>query len=236
LNASRSTSRSSPSRSDCAARNSRPQGAARVLDSLRPRCARLTALTAGAATRVLAAIDGRHPDVLDDGGRRRYCLIIFAGCCSQPPPYLPMWSTFESPVSDHDSFATFQTTSWLSVVATSRPRTDNRLGLRLGLRPGADPTVHHVQSSRCHGGTPVRSRCVGNCAQRAHHREHQRHRRSEWAGVSWPKDDDHERGAANGTGLARMRGPQRAPTTPQTLHSMRSSARWRDRPPANASS
>ena len=46
--------------------------------------------------------------------------------------------------------------------------TDNRIGLRFGPRPGADPIVHHTsKSSRCHGGTPVRSRCVGRCAERA---------------------------------------------------------------------
>ena len=43
-------------------------------------------------------------EVLDDGRRRRYCRIIFAGCCSQPPPHRPMWSMFESTVSDHGSF------------------------------------------------------------------------------------------------------------------------------------
>ncbi len=88
---------------------------------LRPRCARLTALTARAATRSRATIDGRT-EVLDDGRRRRYCRIIFAGCSSQPPPHRPMWSTFESAVSGHGSFPTSQATSWLSVRATSRPR------------------------------------------------------------------------------------------------------------------
>jgi hypothetical protein len=41
-------------------------------------------------------------EVLDDGLQRRYCRIIFAGCSSQPPPHRPMWSMFESAVSDHD--------------------------------------------------------------------------------------------------------------------------------------
>ena len=135
---------------------------------LRPRCARLTALTARAATRSEATIDGRT-EVLDDGQRRRYCRIIFAGCDSQPPPHRPMWSTFESAVSGHGSFPTSQTTSWLSVRATSRPRNrqPNRTALRSQARRRSD-RAPHVQSSRCHGGTPVRSRCVGRCAQRAH--------------------------------------------------------------------
>jgi hypothetical protein len=91
------------------------------LISLRPRFARLTALTARAATRVLATIDGKT-EVLDDGRRRRYCRIILAGCSSQPPPHRPVWSMFESAVSDHGSFLTSQTTSWLSLRATPRPR------------------------------------------------------------------------------------------------------------------
>ena len=89
-------------------------------------------------------------------------------------------------------------------------------------------------SSRCHGGTPVRSRCVGRCAQRAHHREHQQHRRSEWAGVSWPKDDRDEGDPADGTGFARKRGSPNEPTTPQTFHSARSSVPWRGKPHASA--
>ena len=49
-------------------------------------------------------------EVLDDGRRRRYCRIIFVGCHSQPPPHRPMWSMFESAVSDHDSFLNSQLT------------------------------------------------------------------------------------------------------------------------------
>ena len=47
-----------------------------------------------------------------------------------------------------------QTTSWLSDGATSRPRTDNPIGLRFGLRPGADPTVH--DTSNHHAATAIR--------------------------------------------------------------------------------
>ncbi len=46
--------------------------------------------------------------MLDDGWRRRYCQIIFAGCSLQPPPHRTKWSTFESAVSGHDSFPTSQ--------------------------------------------------------------------------------------------------------------------------------
>ena len=93
-------------------------------------------------------------EVLDDGRQRRYCRIIFAGCCSQPPLHRPVWSTFEPAVSDHGSFPNSQFASWLSVRATSRPRIDNRIGLRFGSRPGADPTVH--DTSNHHAATAVR--------------------------------------------------------------------------------
>jgi hypothetical protein len=81
---------------------------------------------------------------------------------------------------------------------------DNRIGLRFGPRPGADPTVHHTSQNH-HAATAVRLSEVdasGDALSAPIHREQQRHRRSEWAGVSWPRDDDHERGAAGGTGFA----------------------------------
>jgi hypothetical protein len=53
---------------------------------------------------------------------------------------------FESAVSDHGSTSSSQLASWLSVRTTSRPRIDNRVGLRFGLRPGADPTVHDTSN------------------------------------------------------------------------------------------
>jgi hypothetical protein len=93
-------------------------------------------------------------EVLDDARQRRYCRIIFAGCCSQPPLHRPVWSMFEPAVSDHGSFSSSQLASWLSVRATSRPRIDNRIGLRIGLRPGADPTVRNT--SNHHAATAAR--------------------------------------------------------------------------------
>jgi hypothetical protein len=113
---------------------------------------------------------------------------------------------------------------------------DNRIGLRFGPRPGADPTVHHT--SNHHAATAIRLSEVdasGDALSAPIHREQQRHRRSEWAGVSWPKDDDHERDAAGGGALARRQGLHR-PITPQMLRSVRSFARWRARSHVNASS
>jgi hypothetical protein len=43
----------------------------------------------------------------------------------------------------------------------------------------------------------------GDALSAPYHREQQRHRRSEWAGVLWPKDDRDERDAVGGIGLAR---------------------------------
>jgi hypothetical protein len=64
----------------------------------------------------------------------------------------------------------------------------------------------------------------------------QRHRRSEWAGVSWPKDDDREPDAAGGGALARKQGKPHTPIPPQMLRSVRLFARWRARPHVSASS
>jgi hypothetical protein len=93
-------------------------------------------------------------EVLDDGRRRRYCLIIFAGCSSQPPPHRPVWSMFESVVSDHGSFPVLKPPSGRPFVRGHVRETDNRIGLRFGLRPSADPTVHHT--SNHHAATAVR--------------------------------------------------------------------------------
>ena len=89
---------------------------------LRPRLRAAGGLDHARREPLPATIDGRHTEVRDDVEGRRYSLIIFAGCSLQPPPHRPMWSTFESAVSGHDSFPTSQRTSWLSVRATSRPR------------------------------------------------------------------------------------------------------------------
>ena len=164
--------------------------------------------------------------MLDDVERRRYCLIIFAGCTVSPLHIARCGAH-----SDRRSQATIR-----SPLLNPHP---GRLFVRRHVRkPTIEPDclsasgqvqIRQSQSSRCHGGTLVRSRCVGRSAQRAHHREQQRHRRSEWAGVSWPKDDRDERGAADGTGLARRQGTPDVPRTPQALHFARSSVPWRGR-------
>jgi hypothetical protein len=82
--------------------------------------------------------------VLDDSRRRRYCLIIFAGCSSQPPPHRPMWSTFEPAVSGHGSFPTSQI-HFLVVcscdVTSAKPIT-NRTALWSQARRRSDRAPH----------------------------------------------------------------------------------------------
>jgi len=169
LNPCRSTRDLRPSRRDCAASNSRAPGAARCSRSAPPALRAADGLDRASHEPFLATIDGRHTEVLDDVQGRRYCLIIFAGCTRGPLHIVRCGAR---------SNRRFQTTvrspslnSLLGYLFVRRHvrEADNRIGPRLGPRPGADPTVHHTsKSSRCHGGTPVRGRCVGRCAQRAH--------------------------------------------------------------------
>ena len=136
---------------------------------LRPRCARLTALTARAATR--SPGNYRRP--------ARKCLTTVGGGAtvgSSSPAAVrsPLHIARCGARSNRRSQATVRSPLLKPLpgclfVRRHVRETDNRIGLRFGPRPGADPTVHHTsKSSRCHGGTPVRSRCVGRCAQRAH--------------------------------------------------------------------
>ena len=225
-----------PSRGHCAARISRAQGASRCTGFAPP------------ALRAADGLDRASCDPCPGNYRRpeRKCLttvgggatvgssslaavrsplhIARCGACSNRRSQTTVRSLF----SNH-----FLIVCWCDV--TSANRQPNRTALRSQARRRSD-RARHVQSSRCHGGTPVRSRCVGRCAQRAHHREQQRHRRSEWAGVSWPKDDRDERDAAGGIGLARERKATGEMATAPTPHFVRSFVHWRDRPRASASS
>ena len=204
---------------------------------LRPRCARLTALTARAATRSLATIDGQQ----------RKCLTTVGGGAtvgSSSPAAVrsPLHIARCGARSNRRSQATVRSPLLKPLpgclfVRRHVRETDNRIGLRFGLRPGADPTVHHT--SNHHAATAVRLSEVdasGDALSAPIHREQQRHRRSEWAGVSWPKDDDHERDAAGGIGFALVRRTADAAATAQTRRFARSFVPWRGRPHASASS
>jgi hypothetical protein len=94
-------------------------------------------------------------EVLDDGRRRRYCRIIVAGCCSQPPSASPdvehvriggLRPTVRSPLLKPLPGCPF--------VRRHVRETENRIGLRFVPRPGADPTVHH--RFHHHAATAVR--------------------------------------------------------------------------------
>ena len=176
--------------------------------------------------------------MLDDGRQRRYCLIIFAGCSSQPPPHRPMWSTFEPAVSGHGSFPTFSIHSLVVCscdVTSAKPITESDCASVPGqaqIRPCTTRPNHHA-------ATAVRLSEVdasGDALSAPIHREQQRHRRSEWAGVSWPMDDDRERDAADGTGSAPVRKTVDAVALARTRRFARSFAPWRGRPHASASS
>jgi hypothetical protein len=176
-------------------------------------------------------------EVLDDGRQRRYCRIIVAGCCSQPLRIARCGAR-----SDRRSQATVRShfsNRFLVVcscdVTSAKPI--NRIGLRFGHRPGADPNVHHT--SNHHAATAVRLSEVdasGHALSAPIQREQQRHRRSEWAGVSWPKEDDHERGAADSTGSALVRRKADRAATTQIRRFVGSFVPWRGRPHASASS
>ena len=175
--------------------------------------------------------------MLDDSRRRRYCLIIFAGCSSQPPPHRPIWSTLESAVSGHGSFPLLKPFPGCLFARGHVRDTDNQIGLRFGPRPGADPIVH--QTSNHHAATAVRLSEVdasGDALSAPIHCEQQRHRRSEWVGVSWPTEDAHERDAAGVIGFTVVRRTAGAPRTARTRRFARSFAPWRGRPRASASS
>ncbi len=205
--------------------------------ALRPRCARLTALTARAATRVLATIDGPQRKCLTMVGGSVTVGLSSPAVVGSPLPHRPMWSTFGSAVSDPGSLPLLKPLPGCPFVRRHVRGTDNRIGLRFGPRPGADPTVH--QTSNHHAATAIRLSEVdtsGDALSAPIHREQQRHRRSEWAGVSWPKDDDHQRDAAGGIGFALVQGTSDVASTPRTTRFARSFAPWRGRPHASASS
>ena len=115
--------------------------------------------------------------------------------------------------------------------------TDNRIGLRFGLRPSADPTVHHASNHHAVTATRLSDVDASGAAPSApiSLRKNDEHRRSEWARVSWPKEDDHERDAAGGIGLALGRRTTGAMATAQTRRFARSFVPWRARPHASAS-
>ena len=131
------------------------------------------------------------------------------------PLHIARCGALESAASDHDSFP-LRFTPWSPTAATTRPR--NKRPNRTALRPQAkrrSVSGTSLKSSRCHGHTPVSRRCIGAALSAAHPQQNEhanRHRRSTWAGVSWPNDDDI--GARAGENIGRTLA--RTPTTRST--------------------
>jgi hypothetical protein len=138
--------------------------------------------------------------VLDDGRQRRYCLIILR--------WLQLAAPSTSPDVEHvrigglrPRFVPYFSRHFLVVcscdVKSAKPMTESDCASVPGqaqIRPCTTRLNHHP-------ATAVRLSEVdasGEALSAPTHCEQQRHRRSEWAGVSWPKDDDHERDAAGG--------------------------------------
>ncbi len=186
---------------------SRAQGAPRCFARA---CARLAALTARPANlRAQLPTASRGP--LDDGRQRRYSRILFDGCNSQPPPHRPMWS-IRSAAPGHGFVFVSGFTPWSATRTTTCPRIAR--SDRTAFRPQArapDPCtlqIDIVTLSRLHA-------CQASIRQEPHSvlpihsrtRTRNRHRRSTWAGVSWPNDDDIGAGGGENIGrtLARAR-------------------------------
>ena len=197
-----------PSRSDCAARNSRAQGA--------PRCPR----SAPPALRAAGGLDraSREPFLGNYRRPQRKCLTTVSGGATVGSSSL---AATRSPLhiarcgarSNRRSQATVRSPLLNSLpgrlfVRRHVRETDDRIGLRFGpqARRRSD-RAPHVDNR--HAATAIRLSVVdaSGAALSAPDspRTNNGHRRSKWAGVSWPKDDDHERDAAGDTGLTLVR-------------------------------
>jgi len=128
-----------PSIGDCAARDSRAQGAPRFLGSAPPaRCA-------------AHGLDRANRDPFPGNYRRpaRKCLTTAGGGATfqssslaavRSPLHIARCGARSNRRSQTTVRSYFSRTPWLSVRATSRPRKPtSRIGLRFGPRPGADP-------------------------------------------------------------------------------------------------
>ena len=225
-----------PSPADCATRNSRAQGAPRVLGFAPP------------ALRAAGGLDraSREPFLGNYRRPARKCLTTVGdgatvGSSSLAAVRSLLHIARCGARSNRRSQATVRSPLLKPLLGRLFVRrhvreTDNRIGLRFGPRPGADPTVH--RKSNHHAATAVRLSEVdasGDALSAPIHHEQQRHRRSEWAGVSWPKDDDAERDAAGGIGVALVRRTSEAAPMVRTSRFARSFAPWQGRPHASAS-
>ena len=172
-------------------------------------------------------------NLLDDARRRRYCRILFDGCGSQPPSHRPMWST-----SNRRSQVTvrslFSIHFLVAVRATSRPRSQTiEPDCASASGQSADPSSTSDRHRHAATATsPVSRRCVGAALSAPIHcrtSTRNRHRRSEWAGVSWPNDDASSASGGDDIGRALARTRTARSTRSVTSRFALSFERWRGR-------
>ncbi len=219
----------------------RAQGAPRFLGSAPPALRAADGLDHASREPFGRQLSTAAREVLDDGQQRRYCRIIFAGCDSQPPPHRPMWSSVRIGGLRPRFVPHFSNHFLVRLLVRRHVReADDRIGLRFGLRPGADPLAY-TRFRNHHAATAIRLSDVdasgAALSAPTSTADERRHRRSGWAGVSWPKDDDAERDAGGGNWVrARAKEIGRSADARRTSRFARSFAPWRGRLHASVSS
>jgi hypothetical protein len=141
---------------------------------------------------------------LDDACRQRYCRILVDGCDPQPPSHRPMWSTRIGGPRPRFVFLSIH-------FLVGDPRDDTSAKQTIGTdcaSPQAratDPST--FQNRHRHAATARRLPVVDASAPHSvlpiqcRTSTRNRHRRSTWAGVSWPNNDDI--GASGGDNIDR---------------------------------
>ena len=142
---------------------------------------------------------------LDDARQRRYCRILFDGCEPQPPSHRPMWSntnrrpqvtvrfSLDSPPGRRLARRHVRGSRDRSDCASASGQAPDPFS-GTSIRIVTLPRPHRlsvVDASEPHSVLPIHSRTSTR----------NRHRRSTWAGVSWPNDDGI--GASGGDNIGR---------------------------------
>ena len=173
----------------------------------------------------------RRPRVnlLTNARLQRYCRIL-ATVAARNPLHIARCEALESAARGHDSFFS-RFTSWSLTRATTRPRRKQweRTALRAQAR-AIDPST--LQNRHRHAATARRLSVVDASEPHSvlpiHCRTstRNRHRRSTWAGVSWPNDDGI--GASGGDNIGRTFARTRTTRSTRSVTSIcaLSSARW----------
>jgi recombinase len=181
---------------------SRAQGAPRCFARA---CARLAALTARSANlRAQLSMARREP--LDDARRR---------LLSNSLPRLRQATPFTSRDVEHTNRRPQAAVRFLLTIHSLVSDTRDNMSADSAIRSDCAPTLgqsarsvqlqnRHRHAVRPHACASIRQTAALSAAQPPQNEHANRHRRSTWAGVSWPNDDDIGVGAA-GTSAARSR-------------------------------